>query len=80
MKKAEGAMIDGPQNESPAAQAGVQSGDVITALNGKPVKDPRDLARQVAALAPGSSAKLHILRNGESRMLTVTLGELPNRQ
>ena len=80
MKKAEGAMIDGPQNESPAAQAGVQSGDVITALNGKPVKDPRDLARQVAALAPGSSAKLDILRNGESKMLTVTLGELPNRQ
>jgi serine protease Do len=80
MKKAEGAMIGGPQNGSPAAQAGVQSGDVITALNGKPVKDPRDLARQVAALAPGSSAKLDILRNGESKMLTVTLGELPNRQ
>jgi len=80
MKKAEGAMIDGPQNGSPAAEAGVQSGDVITALNGTPVKDSRDLAQQVAALAPGSSAKLDILRNGESRVLTVTLGELPNRQ
>jgi serine protease Do len=79
MKKVEGAMIDGPQNGSPAAKAGVQSGDVITALNGTPVKDSRDLARQVAALAPGSSAKLDILRNGESKMLTVTLGELPNR-
>ena len=79
MKKVEGAMIDGPQNGSPAAKAGVQSGDVITALNGMPVKDSRDLARQVAALAPGSSAKLDILRNGESKMLTVTLGELPNR-
>ena len=79
MKKVEGAMIDGPQNGSPAAKAGVQSGDVITALNGMPVKDSRDLAQQVAALAPGSSAKLDILRNGQSKTLTVTLGELPNR-
>lgn len=80
MKTAEGAMIDGPQNGSPAAKAGVQSGDVITALNGTPIKDSRDLALQVAALAPGSSVKLDILRNGESKVLTVTLGELPNRQ
>jgi serine protease Do len=80
MKKAEGAMVDGPQNGSPAAKAGVQSGDVVTALNGTPVKDSRDLARKVAALAPGSSAKLDILRSGESRTLTVTLGELPKGQ
>src|SRR3979490_95571 len=61
MKKVEGAMIDGPHNGSPAAKAGVQSGDAITALDGMPVKDSRDLAQQVAALAPGSSAKLDIL-------------------
>jgi serine protease Do len=79
MKIAEGAMVDEPENGSPAAKAGIQSGDVITALNGTPVKESRDLVRQVAALAPGSSAKLDILRNGESKMITVTLGELPNR-
>jgi serine protease Do len=77
MKKAEGAMVDRPQNGSPAAKAGVQSGDVVTALNGTPVKDSRDLARTVAALAPGTSVKLDIFRNGESKALTVTLGELP---
>jgi serine protease Do len=80
MKKAEGAMVDGPQNGSPAAKAGVQSGDVVTALNGTSVKDSRDLARMVAALAPGSSVKLDILRSGESKTLTVTLGELRNQQ
>jgi serine protease Do len=80
MKKAEGAMVDGPQDGSPAAKAGVQSGDIVTGLNGTPVKDSRDLARKVAALAPGSSVKLDIRRSGESRTLTVTLGELPNRQ
>ena len=57
-----------------------RSGDVVTALNGTPVKDSRDLARNVAALAPGSSVKLDILRNGESKTLTITLGELPKRQ
>jgi len=79
MKNTEGAMVDEPQSGSPAAKAGIQSGDVITALNGTPVKDSRDLARKVAAMAPGSSAKLDILRNGESKMLSVMLGELPNR-
>jgi serine protease Do len=79
MKTAEGAMVDEPQNGSPAARAGIQSGDVVTALNGTPVKDSRDLAREVAALAPGSSVKLDIFRSGESKTLTVTLGELPNQ-
>jgi len=59
---------------------GVQSGDVITALNGTPVKDFRDLSRKVAALAPGRSVELDILRNGKSKTLTITLGELPNRK
>jgi serine protease Do len=73
-------MVDEPQNGSPAAKAGVRSGDVVTALNGTPLKNSRDLALKVAALAPGSSVKLDILRNGESKTLTITLGEMPNRK
>src|SRR6185437_7910804 len=80
MKKAEGAIVDEPQNGSPAAKAGVQSGDVVTALNGTPVKDSRDLARTVAALAPGSSVKLDVLHKGESKTITVTLGKLPGQR
>jgi serine protease Do len=80
MKKAEGAMVDEPQNGSPAAKAGIQSGDVVTALNGTPVKDSRDLARTVAALAPGSSVKLDVLQKGESKTITVTLGKLPGQR
>jgi serine protease Do len=80
MKSADGAMVDAPQNGSPAAKAGVRSGDVVTALNGTPIKESRDLARKVAALAPGSSVKLDILRSGQAKTLTVTLGELPNRR
>jgi serine protease Do len=78
LKKAEGALVDQPQSGSPAAKAGVESGDVITAVNGTPVKDARDLARTIGMLAPDSSIKLDILRNGESKTMTLTLAQMPN--
>ncbi|MCK8786730.1 DegQ family serine endoprotease [Roseomonas sp. NAR14] len=68
-----GALIADAQRNSPAANAGVQSGDVITAVNGKPVASPRELARTVAGLAPGSTATLTLLRDGNERTLSVTL-------
>ncbi len=80
LKKAEGAMVDEPQNGSPAAKAGIESGDVVTALNGTAIKDSRDLAQKVAILAPGTSVKLDVLHKGESKTVTVTLGKLPNQQ
>ncbi len=80
MKKAEGAMVDEPQPGSPAAKAGIEAGDVITAVNGTPVKDARDLARQIGAMAPNSSVKMDILRKGEAKTLTLTLGQMPNEQ
>jgi serine protease Do len=78
LKKAEGALVDSAQDASPAAKAGVQSGDVITAVNGTAVKDARDLARSIATLQPDSTVKLDVLRNGQSQTVTVTLGTMPN--
>jgi serine protease Do len=80
LKKAEGAMVDEPQPDSPAAKAGIESGDVIIAVNGTPVKDSRDLARTVGMMAPNTSVKLDIVRKGESRTVTVTLAQMPNEQ
>jgi serine protease Do len=80
LKKAEGALVDSAQDGSPAAKAGVQAGDVIAAVNGAAVKNARDLARTVATLAPDSTAKLDILRNGQAQTVTVTLGQLPDEQ
>ena len=80
LKKAEGAMVDQPQADSPAAKAGIESGDVITAVNGTPVKDARGLARMVGTLAPNSPVKFDILRKGEAKTLTVTLGQMPNER
>jgi serine protease Do len=80
LKKAAGAMVAEPQSGSPAAKAGIQSGDVIIAVNGTQVKDARELARTIGMMAPESSVKLDIVRNGEPRSITVTLAQMPNEQ
>ncbi|MBR1222608.1 Do family serine endopeptidase [Bradyrhizobium sp. U87765 SZCCT0131] len=78
LKKAEGALVAEPQANGPAAKAGVESGDVITAVNDKPVHDARELARTIGGLAPGSSVKLSVLHKGQDKTINMTLGELPN--
>jgi serine protease Do len=75
LKKAEGALVDEPQSGSPAAKAGILAGDVITAVDGHDVKDSRDLARQIGAMAPGASAKLSIWHKGETKTVSLTIGE-----
>jgi len=80
MKQAAGAMVDEAQAGSPAAKAGIESGDVITAINGTAIKTARDLARSVGMMAPDTAVKVDILRKGETKTLTVTLGTLPNEQ
>jgi serine protease Do len=78
MKKAEGALVAEPQANGPAAKAGIESGDVITAVNGETVKDARELARTIGGLAPGNSVKLNVLHKGEDKVVSLTLGQLPN--
>jgi serine protease Do len=78
MKKAEGALVAEPQANGPAAKAGIESGDVITGVNGEPVKDARELARTIGALAPGNAVKLNVLHKGTDKVVNLTLGQLPN--
>jgi serine protease Do len=80
LKKAEGAIVDSAQANSPAASAGLQAGDVITAVNGTPVKDARDLARMIAVLPPDGVVKLDIVRQGDAKTVSVTLASMPNEQ
>jgi serine protease Do len=80
LKKAEGALVAEPQANSPAAKAGIAAGDVITAVDGKPVKDARDLAKKIGSLAPKASVKLTVLHNGSEKILTLTLAEMPNNK
>jgi serine protease Do len=80
LKKEEGALVSEPQANSPAAKAGVEAGDVITSVNGAPVKDARDLAKKIGAIAPGTSVKLGVVRQGSEKTMTLTLGELPKQR
>jgi serine protease Do len=77
LKGTEGALVAEPQADSPAAKAGILSGDVITAANGHAVKDAHDLAKQIGAMTPGATAKLTVWRKGEEKSFSLTLGELP---
>ena len=78
LKKAEGALVSEPQANSPAQKAGIEAGDVITSVDGKSVKDARDLAKKIGAMAPKASVKLTVLHKGSEKTVTLTLGEMPN--
>jgi serine protease Do len=78
LKKAEGALVAEPQANGPAAKAGIESGDVITAVNGDAVKDARELARTIGGIPPGTAVKLNVLHKGEDKTINLTLGQLPN--
>jgi serine protease Do len=80
LKDARGALVAEAQSGGPAAKAGVESGDVVTTVNGAAVKDARDLAKKIGALAPNETVKLGLLRKGDEKTVSVTLGTFPNQK
>jgi len=80
LKKAQGALVAEPQADGPAAKAGIQAGDVITAVDGEEVKDARDLARKIGAKAPKAAVKLTVVRKGGEKTINLSLGEMPATQ
>jgi serine protease Do len=77
LKKASGALVSEPQPNSPAAKAGITSGDVITSVDGNSVADARELARRIGTMAPGATVKLSLVHQGEEKTVSMTLGTLP---
>ncbi len=75
LKGDSGALITEVVPKSPADKAGVQSGDVITAVNKKEVKSPRELQLLIGSLAPNSKVELTVLRDGQEKSIPVDLGE-----
>src|SRR5712672_1193115 len=80
LKGTGGALVAEPQADGPGVKAGIQAGDVITAVNGVALKDARDLARTIGSMAPGASVKLSVLQKGQEKIITLTLGDLPNQR
>ncbi|MGX7707603.1 Do family serine endopeptidase [Methylobacterium sp. Gmos1] len=78
LDKAKGALVTSAQDGTPAAKAGLKSGDVVQAVNGDPVTDARELSRKIASLKPGTKVDLAYLRGGKAETAQVTLGTLPN--
>ena len=72
----QGALITEPQPDSPASQAGLRSGDVITAVNNDGIKDARALARKIASVPPGSEVTLSIHRDGKAENVTVKVARM----
>lgn len=60
--------------DTPAAQAGLKPGDIVTSVGGQAVKTPKDLSRLVADLSPGTRESLGVWRDGKAIDLTVTVG------
>jgi serine protease Do len=75
LEGAKGALIAEAQSESPAAKAGLKSGDVITRVGGAHVRDSRDLARKVAEIGPNKAIDLTIVRDGKEQTVSLKLGQ-----
>ncbi|MDX1376632.1 MAG: trypsin-like peptidase domain-containing protein, partial [Burkholderiales bacterium] len=77
---AQGAFVAGVLRDGPADQAGVRPGDVIVAVEGEPVSIPAQVLNRIAALAPGSRARLTLRRKGEIVEAEVMIGRRPKPQ
>ncbi len=73
-----GALVQSVVPRGPAAKAGVEAGDVIVAVNGKPVESQTDVTRQVALIPPGQKADLTVLRNGQKKQLAFAVAQRPD--
>ncbi|MDZ7853308.1 MAG: DegQ family serine endoprotease [Halomonas sp.] len=80
MDNTEGALIADLDPEGPAARGGLKAGDVILSVNGEMVESSSTLPRLIGRVSPGSEVELTLLRDGERREETVTLGDWPESQ
>jgi serine protease Do len=79
LAKAEGALVDEPQPDSPASRAGIKPGDVIQSVNSEAVRDSRGLAKKIAGMAPGQTATLGIFRDSAEKTVALQIAKMPDR-
>ena len=80
MEGPSGALIADLDPEGPAARDGLQAGDVILEVDGSSVHDSSTLPRLIGRAAPGSEVELELMRDGERRQLTITVGDWPDAE
>lgn len=74
--KAQGVLVRGVEEASPAEKAGLEAGDIITRFDGKPIDKPADLPRAVGNTKPGSNVGITVFRRGGLRDLSITVAEV----
>lgn len=79
LSRADGALVQDVAAGSPGARAGLRPYDVITSVDGEPVRSHDSLIREIASRQPGSSARLAYVRDGRARDVSVKLAERPQR-
>jgi serine protease Do len=75
LPKAEGAIVGSLEDASPAAKAGLEVGDVVMKIDGRPVEGSADLSRTIRAVKPGSKVNLTVWRAGKQREIPITVAE-----
>ena len=76
LAKAQGALVRGVEQGSPAEKAGLEAGDIILRFDGKAIEKSTDLPRIVGATKPGTRSNLQIWRRGGTRDVSITVGEV----
>jgi serine protease Do len=77
LKNMKGVLVGDVSPTGPAQRSGVQRGDVILEVNGKPMEDSRELRNTISMMDPNATVSLKLVRNGSPTDATVKLGELP---
>jgi serine protease Do len=73
----QGALVADVTDNSPAAKAGIRTGDTIVSVNGTEVLEPKDLARRIAQIKPGQPVDIGVLRDGKQTSVSVEIGTMP---
>jgi serine protease Do len=77
LKQSGGVLMGDVTAGTPAAQAGIERGDVILEVDGQKVEDSNQLKLRISQMSPGTSVKLRILHDGSERSVTAKLAEMP---
>ncbi|MDY7573385.1 trypsin-like peptidase domain-containing protein [Actimicrobium sp. CCI2.3] len=80
LNRKSGAIIAGVQRNGPADRAGMRPGDILLAVEGKPVTDTTEMLNLIAQLTPGKKAKMTVQRKLQETTLDVTIGKRPKQQ
>jgi serine protease Do len=78
LDRARGALVSAVEPNSPADKAGLKSGDIVVAVDGKQINESVDLPRIIAETKPGAAVNMQLWSKGATRNARVTVGEMPS--